>query len=195
MDIKESLRKKLQGTRYYTDFQPEATRQEQQLTYEQVKLAGDVLEMLRHKTGYYKQLEQQAELDAMLSNLDIVAVTTELKGIDGKIEKAVNDHKAKLEKDKAALKDRYESELQQFFRRGGVKGSIHADIIVDNFQRELRGLEESGDKPDEAIQTFLDRKKLLTIARDTYIKENAGTIEQMRKARVMQDIEQAGLLD
>lgn len=195
MDIKESLRRKLQGTRYYTEGQPETSKQTERPTYEQAKLSGDITTMLNHKLGIYEAGDRQKELDTLLSNLDIVSVATEIKGIEGKIEKAVNDHRAKLEKDKAELKDRYEDELQQFFKRGGSRGSIHADIIIDNYKSELRGLEESGEKPSKEMQALLDRKEILTIAKQHYVEQNAETIEQIRKAQVIKDIERSNLLD
>ena len=63
MDIKESLRKKLQNIRYYADFQQEIPKHAESLSYEQAILAGDIGVMLNHKLHIYEEEDRQAELD------------------------------------------------------------------------------------------------------------------------------------
>jgi len=192
--VKESLRRKLQTAGYYDQIE-ETKTQTERVSYEQAKLRGSIYEMLNHKLGIYKAQDQQAELDAMLDKLDIVAVTTELKGIDTKIEKVKNDHNAKLEKDKGDLKTKYEEKLLQFYRQGHMRGSIREAMIQDEYAIALRELESQEEKPSEELQALTDRRGLLTIAKETYMEQNSEVIEQMRKAQIVRDIEQSNLLD
>lgn len=193
--VKEMIRDKFKAAGHFsTVVEEQSTAVPKHKSYDEAREQSDVLEMIRIKSGYYKQLEQQAQLEAMLGEIDIVAVTTELKGIDGKIEKASSDHKAKLEKDKAELKAEYEVKLQQFYRRGGMKGSPSEAILQDKYVIALRELEAQGETTSDELAVLLDRKKLLTIAKETYMKENADLISDLQRVKRMKEIQDAGLL-
>jgi hypothetical protein len=78
------------------------------MTYEEAQERGNTLEMIKIKSGFYQKLDKERELNALLDDTDIVAVSNELNDIGDKS----TEHKSlidnSIEKAKEQIKADYE---------------------------------------------------------------------------------------
>lgn len=196
-DVLESIRRK--ANTYYgveTEEGEVVSEEPKTSSYEEAKLTGNVTEMLKHKSGYYEKIQQEKELNTLLDNTDIVAVTHELKGLDGKIEEQKAVMERAVEKAKEQIKVEYEEKIRQHRVGGGMRGGMQEALIQSDYYKAIESVESKGNIRilQEKLAEMQNRRAMLTYAKDKYVEVNKELIAEERKRQVLENIRKAGLV-
>jgi hypothetical protein len=165
--------------------------------YETALKNGDIQLALSIKTGMATRQKMNEQLNAELENIDIKSVVKELGTIQPKVKdvnKAINSTAEELERN---IKDEYNREEQQLFRRGQSKGGRLHILLQAEYVNKLNAIDEHEEiqKLQSQLYTLQAREVQLRYMTEKYKEDNADLINELRKEQIRKNLQELGLVD